>query len=154
MVTTEIIFGVDETASNQLKLAKQIRYAVFCEEQQIPQNIEDDGLDTAAIHVLTSINGEYVATGRLLVAADDFIIGRVAVLPNFRGLHLGDLVVRILIRIAVDMGATEQIVHSQLQVQGFYEKLNFTPIGEVYQEANVPHITMVHKGDVFGKCAD
>ncbi|MCL1989232.1 MAG: GNAT family N-acetyltransferase [Firmicutes bacterium] len=153
MITSEIILGVDETAIESLNKAKKIRYAVFCEEQQISQAIEDDGLDTAAVHVITSMNGEPVATGRLLVG-EDFTISRVAVLPQHRKLGLGDLVVRILIRVAFDMGATEQIVHSQLSAKQFYEKLNFTAIGEPYTEAGISHITMVHKGDVFGKCAE
>ena len=149
MITTEMILGVNES---DLAEVRAIRKAVFCEEQQIAESIEIDGLDPSAIHILASFNGTPAATGRLLVMNDKFSIGRVAVLPKFRGKRLGDLVVRLLIRTAYDMGGQQQWIHAQLPVRDFYEKLGFAPVGDVYEEAGIPHITMVHEGDITGTC--
>jgi len=149
MVSSEWILGINET---DLKEVHAIRHAVFCQEQQIAESIEQDGLDTSGIHVLVSIDGTPAATGRLLVNAEDFTIGRVAVLPQFRGMRLGDFVMRLLIRTAFDMGGERQVVHSQLLVAEFYEKLGFVRVGEVYEEAGIAHITMERFGDIFGTC--
>ena len=149
MVTTEFILGINE---QDLKDVRRIRHDVFCQEQQISENIEMDGLDPSAIHVLAYVNDTPAATGRLLIMNDEFTIGRVAVLGKFRGKRLGDLVMRLLIRTAFDLGGKQQIVHAQLPVKGFYEKLGFTSQGDVYDEAGIPHIVMVHEGDVFGTC--
>jgi len=149
MVTSELILGINE---EELTEVRAIRRAVFCEEQQIDEAIEIDGLDPSAVHVLVSVNKMPAATGRLLVMKDGFFIGRVAVLPKFRKKRLGDLAVRLLIRAAYDMGGQQQWIHAQLSVRGFYEKLGFTPVGDIYEEAGIPHITMVHEGDVTGTC--
>ena len=149
MVTSEYILGINE---NDLKDVHAVRRAVFVEEQKIPEDVERDGLDESAVHVLTCVDGVPAATGRLLILNDEFTIGRVAVLPKFRGKRLGDLVVRLLIRTAFDMGGHRQIVHSQVRVQGFYEKLGFASDGKIYEEAGIPHITMYRDGDIFGKC--
>ena len=151
MVTSEFILGINE---NDLKEVRAIRHTVFNVEQKIPEEIENDGYDSSAVHVLTYMNGIPAATGRLLILNDEFTIGRIAVLKEYRKNRLGDLVVRLLIRAAFDMGGERQIVHAQLPVQGFYEKLGFTPKGEVYDEAGIPHITMTREGDIFGKCKE
>jgi len=150
MIKTELILGVNES---DLTDVRAIRHSVFCEEQQIPESIEIDGLDASSVHVLVYVSDTPAATGRLLITTDEFTIGRVAVLPQFRGKRLGDLVVRLLIRTAFDMGGERQVAHAQLPVRGFYEKLGFVAQGEVYEEAGIPHITMVHEGDVYGKCS-
>ena len=149
MISTEWILGVNE---KDLGDARAIRRKVFCEEQQIDESIETDGLDSSAIHVMLYYDDIPAATGRLLVMAQEFSIGRVAVLPEFRGKRLGDLVMRLLIRTAYNMGADKQWIHAQLPVRGFYEKLGFVPYGEVYEEAGIPHITMVREGDISGSC--
>ena len=149
MITSEYILGINESDLTEIRA---IRNAVFCKEQQVPESIERDGLDQSAVHVLVSMNGNPAATGRLLILNDEFTIGRVAVLPQFRGKRLGDLVMRLLIRTAFDMGGERQVVHAQLPVQGFYEKLGFIPQGEIYEEAGIPHIIMVREGDIFGTC--
>ena len=150
MIASEWLLGINESDLSEIR---KIRHTVFCKEQQVPESVEIDGFDQSAIHVLTSMNNIPAATGRLLVTTDEFIIGRVAVLPEFRKKRLGDLVVRLLIRTAFDMGGKRQIVHAQLSAQDFYKKLGFTAIGEAYEEAGIPHITMVHEGDVSGGCS-
>ena len=149
MITTELILGINK---QDLRDAYAIRRAVFCEEQKIPESIEADGLDSSAIHVVAYTDGVPTATGRLLVIKEGYVISRVAVQEPFRGKGLGDLVVRVLIRTAFSMGGEQQIVHAQLSVQGFYKKLGFIPKGEIYEEAGIAHISMLHKGDVYGKC--
>ena len=57
-----------------------IRYNVFVEEQKVPEELEIDGLDDKAKHVLAFVDSVQIGTGRIL---SDGHIGRVAVLPDY-----------------------------------------------------------------------
>ena len=127
--------GLEETAF--------IRSIVFTEEQGVPPNIEQDVYDAFAHHLIVKDGEETVGTGRLIYKDNQYLIGRIAVLPGFRGNRLGDLIVRMLCARAFDLKADEVIVHSQVQVADFYRKIGFKGISDVYKEANIDHITMV-----------
>lgn len=135
-----------------LEDAHEIRRKVFIQEQNVAEHEEMDGTDGGASHLVVYDNGQAVATGRLMVDNGLYIAGRVAVLKEHRGKGYGDLVMRMLIRKSCMMGAERQHVHAQLSAEGFYKKLGFTRYGEEYMEAGIPHINMVHEGDVMGSC--
>jgi len=63
-----------------------IRYEVFVDEQNVPEELEIDGLDNEAKHVLAFVDGVPIGTGRIL---SDGHIGRVAVLKDYRGFGIG-----------------------------------------------------------------
>ncbi len=132
--------------------AHSIRRCVFIEEQGIDPAIEMDADDAFALHLVIYDEEIPVATARMLTEYTDdgneAVIGRVAVPKDLRGKKYGDFVMRVMIRTAFDMGFKRQIVHSQTAVRGFYERLGFTPEGDEYMEAGIPHITMVHIGDI------
>ncbi len=125
--------------------ASQVRTAVFVREQNIPAELEWDAADADALHaVIVSPQGEPVATGRLLVHAPGVgRIGRMAVLSNLRGSGLGQQILEALVQAAWERGDAAVCLHAQTSAQGFYERLGFTPRGEVYAEVGIPHIEMV-----------
>lgn len=155
MIRAEMFLGTND---EEMQKAFAIRHEVFCKEQNVPEDLEYDGQDTHAIHVLVHHKETPAATGRLLVMTGEaslkFTLGRIAVLSQYRGQRLGDLVVRVLIRTAYDMGGEQQWASVQVPAIGFYEKLGFKPTSEVYEDAGIPHVTMVHEGDVYGTCKD
>ena len=51
-------------------------------------------------------------------------------------------VLEALVRAARERGDTEVCLHAQTSAQGFYERLGFTPRGEIYAEVGIPHIEM------------
>ncbi|WP_366888347.1 GNAT family N-acetyltransferase [Rhodoferax sp.] len=124
--------------------ASQVRTAVFVHEQNIPAEMEWDVADQTAVHaVICNAQEEPVATGRLLVHAPGVgRIGRMAVLSHLRGSGLGQLVLEALVQAARERGHTEVCLHAQTSAQGFYERLGFTPRGEVVAEVGIPHIEM------------
>lgn len=130
-----------------------IRNSVFVDEQKIDKNLEFDGSDTNAFcHLAVYENNKPVATGRIIIENSQYLIGRVAVLKEFRKKGYGDLVIRMLIRKAYDSGAEKQYVHAQISAKGFYEKLGFIPYGNEFDEAGINHICMVHSGDIESDC--
>lgn len=140
------------TQGNDLSDAYQIREEVFVKEQNVPMELEKDELDPIAQHIVVYENNIPLATGRLVIQDGQYLLGRIAVLKEHRGKGLGDLVVRMLVRRAFDLGAKEVHLHAQTKVQKFYEKLGFTAYGDVYHEANIEHINMVKREDVKGDC--
>ncbi len=146
MITTKWFKGNDDLID-----AHTIRAKVFIKEQKIAVELEMDNKDNLAHHIVLYHNNKAIATGRLLIE-DEFTIGRVAVLKEERGNGYGDLVVRLLIRKAFDLGATKVVVHSQVSAAKFYEKIGFIQVGEEYIEegTDILHINMVKNEDVKG----
>ncbi|MDP5293306.1 GNAT family N-acetyltransferase [Oceanimonas sp. CHS3-5] len=118
---------------------RAVRNAVFIEEQHISPELEFDGLDDDAIHVLLSIDGQWAGTGRML---NDGHIGRIAVRKEFRGLGLGAKVVQALVDEAAQRGLERVYLGAQKYATGFYRKLGFTPYGDEFLDAGIVHISM------------
>ncbi|WP_417616040.1 GNAT family N-acetyltransferase [Oceanisphaera sp.] len=118
---------------------RAIREAVFMQEQGVSPELEFDGLDASAMHVLAVVDGEYVGTGRML---DDGHIGRIAILRNYRGLGLGAKVVQTLVAEASRLGYPRVYLGAQTHAVDFYAKLGFTPYGDEFMDAGIPHLSM------------
>lgn len=128
-----------------------IREKVFIQEQDVPVELEMDGTDEGAIHLVVYKDDVPVATGRIISESDDTcILGRVAVLKEYRGYGYGELVMRELIRKAYSKGYINQHLHAQIQALEFYKKLGFVPVGEEYMDVNIPHMHMIRSGDIQG----
>ena len=116
-----------------------IRYEVFVGEQNVPEELEIDGLDDEAKHVLAFVDGVPIGTGRILI---DGHIGRVAILKKHRGLGIGKLIMKELIKFAQDMNLEKVWLSSQWHAHSFYVDLGFVCVGEIYKEAGIDHIKM------------
>lgn len=124
--------------------AERLRMAVFVREQGVPREIEIDEFDPIARHVVlfNAVNLP-VATGRLVSDAPGVArIGRMAVDRNVRGGRWGRMVLDSLVDAARDRGDKEVVLHAQRHAEAFYLRAGFTPVGEPYEEAGIPHITM------------
>jgi len=132
----------------EMQQALSVRRAVFIEEQRVPEELEIDEhdgdpaqVDTAA-HVLGTIDGAPVATGRLLLALDESghaHIGRVAVLAEHRGRGHGRALMLRLQEVAVERGVRGITLAAQFHAIGFYEKLGYTVRGDVFLDAGIEH---------------
>jgi len=122
------------------KLLKEIRTAVFVVEQGVPEDLEWDGLDEHAYHVMAlAPDGTPIGTGRLL---QDGHIGRVAVLKDWRGKGVGKALLDMLLVIANKMGYDEVRLHAQTRVLEFYSRRGFIAHGQEFMEAGIPHFAM------------
>ena len=121
-----------------------IRRKVFIEEQDVSEEEEMDGLDDQADQYLLTVNGNPAATARVRFPDQHKgKVERVAVLKEFRGLHLGEkLMERIIEDISVREGIREILLAAQTRVIGFYGKLGFEAFGEEFLDANIPHYWM------------
>lgn len=121
---------------------KSIRTQVFIIEQHVPEKLEWDGLDENAIHVIAvNKNKKPVGTGRLLPTGQ---IGRMAVLQNERNKGIGSDILKKLIKYASENLTSVLFLNAQLYAIDFYERHGFVRVGEIFEDANIPHCKMVH----------
>ena len=119
---------------------QSVRRSVFIVEQGIPEAEEWDDIDPVAVHVLVlAQNRDVVGTGRLEPTGK---IGRVAVLPQYRGAGVGSLIMGHLVNHATESGFTKVYLHAQAAARGFYERLGFRAEGPVFDEVGIPHLRM------------
>ena len=121
---------------------KNIRYQVFVDEQKVPVELEWDEYDDTATHFIVTLSGEAIACARL---KDDGQIGRMAVLTEYRNQGIGQQLLRFVIRTAAEKNIDNVYLHAQVSAIPFYEKQGFTPVGEIFYEANIPHREMLKK---------
>jgi regulator of ribonuclease activity A len=124
--------------------AARVRTTVFLEEQGIDPALEWDEADASALHAVAWSAGEQaVGTARLLQPALGMArIGRMAVLPAWRGRGLGLALLRALMAAARARGDQHVMLHAQLAAAGFYRRAGYEAQGEVFDEAGIPHIEM------------
>lgn len=119
-----------------------IRRAVFIEEQAVPEELEVDGLDGEATHLLATLDGRPVGTARLLAKGGTGKIGRVAVLREARGRGIGAALIRRAVEELRARGLARAKLGSQVHAIPFYEGLGFVAEGPVYDDAGIPHRDM------------
>jgi len=118
-----------------------IRREVFIEEQQVPEEMEIDGLDEACAHVLAEdVDGNAIGTARLMPEGR---IGRVAVLNSWRRCGVGAGLMANLEEEARGLGMLRLTLHSQTWTIPFYESIGYAVMeGEEFVEAGIPHRLM------------
>ncbi len=120
---------------NEEELAKalHIRDEVFVKEQDIPLNVELDGNDEGALHILVHVDNLPIATGRLrILPAGKGNMSRIAVLAAFRGRGLGKRVVLELEALARQQGVEIIFLYPHHYLEGFYQALGYQKTGENY----------------------
>lgn len=111
------------------------------EEQNVPEELELDGLDDGSVHLLASdMKGRPIGTARLL---PDGQIGRMAVLPEWRSHGIGSVLLEKLIEIAREHGLKQVKLDAQDHAISFYEQHGFTIEGEEFLDAGIPHRRMI-----------
>jgi predicted GNAT family N-acyltransferase len=107
---------VDDEAG--VSAAREIRVAVFVEEQGIPRHLELDEIDAHATHVLA------------LTAAESGtpVIARIAVLPSHRGRGIGVRIVTMLEDIARREGRSAAELSPHYYLEDFYGRLGYRRI--------------------------
>jgi len=122
------------------QLASPIRFQVFVREQRVPAEIELDDMDAPSLHAIAFENEKAIGTGRLL---PDGHIGRMAILKEWRRRGIGAAILKALIEAAERRGDRQIALSAQLHAVEFYRTHGFEPVGDVYEEAGIPHQAMV-----------
>ena len=117
-----------------------VRRAVFIDEQGVPEALEWDEHDAVALHFLaTTLDGSPIGCARLL---PDGHVGRMAVLPAWRGHGVGRSLLAAVLNAARVCGHDELRLSAQTHAAGFYLRAGFVTQGTEYEEAGIPHVAM------------
>ena len=124
--------------------ARLLHQAVFVEELKIDRGLAQDALDRAAVHVLIESRlGEAVATGCLMHEGPGVArIARVAVNGALRATGYGSMALHALMQHAAERGDKRVVLSAQCSAQGFYSRLGFHAVSDVFVEGSVAHIEM------------
>ena len=122
--------------------AMAVRRAVFVEEQDVPPELEVDGLDGEAVHLVAVRDGEVVATCRLLAHGATVHLGRLAVDASARRQGLAGLLVSAADDWARTHGARRLLLSAQTYATGLYLAAGYVPTGDPYMEAGIEHVDM------------
>ena len=117
------------STAEELQQAQEIRVRVFEEEQGFPHEVNIDGVDRAASHVLVFDGEVPVATARLTVVAEgEGMIARIAVLPSHRGKGLGRHLVQELETMGRNDGLHTLCLEPHAHLEDFYHALGYERI--------------------------
>ena len=117
-----------------------LRDTVFVQEQGVPASLERDALDPECVHVVArDTEGNAIGTGRLTPARK---VGRMAVLPAWRGRGVGEAMLGALVEAARERGWRTLALNAQAGAVAFYARHGFVPVGPRFEEAGIEHQAM------------
>ena len=117
--------------------AIDIRTEIFMKEQGFQDEFDDR--DHQCTHLVVFDNDKAIATCRYFYENGQYILGRIAVIKEYRGKKIGTYIVH---KVCQYIGKGEMILHAQLQAQLFYKKLGFQAYGDIEYEEHCPHTWM------------
>ena len=129
----KIVIARDE-ASRQASF--DIRRRVFIEEQEIDEAEEWDDADATATHFLALDGDKPAGAARLIARGSNGKIGRVAVMPDYRGTGLGREIMLHILRHAKEQGFAESVIEAQVYVIPFYERLGYVAEGPEFDDGS------------------
>ncbi len=119
-----------------------IREKVFIEEQKVEPQLEWDGMDEEAIHLLAFKDKKPIGCARFFVIKNHMQLGRMAVLKEYRREGIG----RALIEKAILTAKLNQLssiyISAQCHAIDFYKKFGFEVTSDIYLDAEIPHRDM------------
>jgi predicted GNAT family N-acyltransferase len=116
---------------------------VFVVEQQVPADLEWVGDDARFSAVLAvDLNQQPIGTGRI---SGDGVIGRMAVLKDWRGRGVGSAILERLIQLGLESGQKQLTLSAQLHAVPFYSGRGFIAEGPVYLDAGIEHRRMTRR---------
>ena len=123
---------------------RSVRFAVFVDEQHVPQEIELDDRDPFCIHALAYEAEIPVGTARIDIAASGKV-GRLAVLGPMRGRGLGTALMKHLHAVARNNALGSVWCNAQVVAVPFYARLGYRVTSAPFDEADIEHVRMERK---------
>ncbi len=147
MISTEWFNGFDDLSD-----VNSVRNAVFRGDEPRLKTFTNEN-DIASMHLVLYDNHRPVAAGSILLSDFSFVLYGISVIGDSRGDHIGDFLVRLMIRKCFDCGAKTQYAFVPHDACGFFEKLAFKPAqaGETIENISVKcggDSCMIRHGDI------
>jgi predicted GNAT family N-acyltransferase len=127
---------------DEVAAALALRSRVFCDEQGVSFEADQDGRDPEATHIVAVDGGTVIGTCRLLFRGPVARLGRLAVEAARRGDGIAAAILREADRVAVDAGAETIALHAQTYAQSLYEHAGYRQYGPTFVEEGIEHVAM------------
>ncbi|MEJ7750041.1 MAG: GNAT family N-acetyltransferase [Thermoleophilaceae bacterium] len=128
--------------NDEIEAAMRLRFAVFCEEQGVTLEAEQDGRDQSAVHVVVMEDDRLIGTCRLLIDSGVARLGRMVVSAERRGAGVGSAILEEADRTALAAGAGAIRLNAQVPARGVYDRAGYEAEGAVFMEEGIEHVTM------------
>jgi len=137
-----MIVKVAENANEILDNIK-LRDIIFVHGQNVPLELEHDGLDEFATLIIAYDNDQPVGCGRYRIVDNYAKIERIGVIDSKRGLGLGKEIMEF-IELTIKENTPIEVLklNSQLHAAPFYDSLGYSRKGELFMDAGIEHIMM------------
>lgn len=122
--------------------AKKIRQIVFIDEQKVSDALEWDEEDNISEHLVVYNKQKAIANARFYLLSNKAILGRMAVLADYRGQGVGLYLLKESLTLIKQKNISKVMIHAQELVIPFYQKVGFMAEGKTFFEANIPHRKM------------
>lgn len=126
------------------RTAFEIRSKVFVEEQKVDSREEFDQFEDICLHYLLYYKDSPAGTARWRETEKGIKLERFAVLKEFRGKGLGEMLVRTVLSDVLPK-KMKLYLHAQLTAVPLYEKCGFKKQGEIFSECDIDHYLMSYK---------
>ena len=131
------------TDDEELRGAFEVRRQVFVHEQGVSEELEYDGQDEEALHMVVKDRVRVIGTARVqFLASNRAKIERMAILKSFRRKGIGSNIISFLKRDLKNRQIKQIILHAQCAVAEFYKSCGFKETGPTFWEADIKHIKM------------
>lgn len=124
MIEAIIVHGLEK-----IKDVNVVREEIDFKHNENVKIFQRDSYDEQALHVILYEDQVPTATGRLL-CSNEYVIDKVYVKLNKRNKYYGDLVVKMLIDKAFNMGASEVFALVPVNGIGFFNSIGFSQLEE------------------------
>ncbi len=139
------MIGVKIIRGNEcLKDAFEIRQKVFIEEQNVSKELEWDEIDKIATHFILYLDKIPIGTARFFEKDGIYYIGRMAILREYRGKGLGEIILKKILNFAKHRKISKIVLHAQIAVVKFYKRFGFVETNNEFLEAGIKHKKMVY----------
>jgi len=128
----------DEEVADALVL----RERVFCGEQGVSFESDQDGRDPEATHIVAVEDGAVIGTCRLVFRGPVARLGRLAVERERRGDGVAAAILEQADRTASEAGAEAIALHAQTYAQALYERAGYEESGPTFVEEGIEHVAM------------
>ena len=127
-----------------MSVAIDIRYQVFCVEENIDYRLEMDlDEEKRSISYLIYLKDKVIGTIRYLIDDKGIKIQRFAILKEYRGKGYGTEIFKYFSEmLAKRYNPVTLYIHAQYHLKSMYEKLGYIVDGEPFMEAGLKHILM------------
>ena len=122
--------------------ALALRSRVFCEEQGVSFEADQDGRDPEATHIVAVDEGIVIGTCRLLFRGPVARLGRLVVEEARRGDGIAAEILREADRVAAVAGAESIALHAQTYALPLYESAGYHEYGPTFVEEGIEHVAM------------